>query len=324
MKTNYLYIISFLLWTSLLLGSCTKTRLLGNWRVKSEGILKGSEFTFQKNGTLEIESTNQEIHLENWEYSPKKNLLTLSNTYQSTPQYYHIKHLNTIFLVLNQDSSSHTLIRQLKVKSFNYQKAKKRLRGGWSLVRLGKKNKGESSELQIFFWDNGAYQQIINGAIQLGQWQLDDKAQKIVLSSSDSEQNYRIKFLKNNKIELATSYDSYLFEQTDKIKKTPSNKKIERQIVGAWTIKKIGKQTIDIDYTMYLNPDGVLKIFEKQAASQIGRWFVTEDGSFLILQYDDTQEMYPIEKIQYRRLEIRDEFETVIFKKKNKLKIDLP
>jgi hypothetical protein len=70
---------------------------------------------------------------------------------------------------------------------------------------------------------------------------------------------------------------------------------------------------------MYLHSDGSLQVFEDQNITKSGRWYVTEDTNLLILEHNEGQEIYPIEKIKFKRLKIRDEFQSIWLKKVSKL-----
>ena len=76
---------------------------------------------------------------------------------------------------------------------------------------------------------------------------------------------------------------------------------------------------MNLDYTMYLYNDSVLKIYEDQKATKVGQWSVTADGGFLLLQYGNTEELYPIEKITTSKLQVKDELQSIVFKKIIKL-----
>jgi hypothetical protein len=78
----------------------------------------------------------------------------------------------------------------------------------------------------------------------------------------------------------------------------------------------VGNKTVEnVDYTLYLNEDGSLKIFEDNRIAEIGRWSVSSDGAFLILEYSDKRLSYPIESIGFNKLNLKDNFETIVFKR---------
>ena len=156
MKLEYTYIIL----ASILLGSCTRTHFVGIWRVESKGELEKSEFAFYKNGRLERTDANKEVHIDNWELSTKNNEITLSDQNSATTKSYQIKYMDGVFLVLNEAETSYTLLRQLKVKSYNYKQAQNKLRGTWNLVQLEDEKVILENNLQITFWNNGAYQRV--------------------------------------------------------------------------------------------------------------------------------------------------------------------
>lgn len=306
----------------LLLNSCVKTRLAGTWKSKEAPQQSQTEFTFQPNGTLKYKTAENETKLESWEYSKKRKQITVSNTAEAQPKKYTIHTFTGLYMVMSSDEEYYTLSRQIKVKSLNYNKATKQIRGQWNLVQLDNENKNvapSNNELSMIFWNNGTYQQSISGNSLLGKWALSGDGKIISLASEDGMKEYGINFLKNGNVELVDEYGSYFFEKKAKTKKTPSSQKIERKIVGAWTFDKIGKEKLELDYTLYLHTDGSLKIFENQEITKSGRWYVSEENNLLVLEHNEGQEIYPIEKIKSKRLEIRDEFETILLKKVSKL-----
>ena len=320
MKRRYTYLL--LASSFLLLNSCVKTRIAGTWKTKEVTEQPSAEFTFQPNGTLQYKTTNDEIQLESWEYSKKRKQLTVSSTNSAKSKKYTIHTFTGLYMVMSSEEEYYTLSRQLKIKSFNYNKATQKIRGEWNLVQLGTENQNvapSSNQLRITFWNNGTYQQNISGNIVLGKWVLSNDAKTLSLGSETGTEEYTINFLKNGKIELIDQYGSYFFDKKARTPKAPANKKIERQIVGAWTIEDIGKKQLSLDYTMYLNSDGSLQVFEDQNITKSGRWYVTEDSNLLILEHNEGQEIYPIEKIKFKRLKIRDEFQSIWLKKVSKL-----
>lgn len=315
-----LYYFLFISTLFLLLNSCVKTRLAGTWKSKEASQQTRAEFTFQPNGTLKYKTAENETKLESWEYSKKRKQITVSNTTDAPPKKYTIHTFTGLYMVMSSGDEYYTLLRQLKVKSLNYNKATKQIRGQWNLVQLENENVApSSSQLNMIFWNNGTYQQNISGNIVLGKWALSSDTKTLSLASEEGTEEYVINFLKSGKIELVDQYGSYFFEKRAKTKKTPSSKKIERKIVGAWTFDKIGKKNLELDYTLYLHIDGSLQIFENQEITKSGRWYVSEENNLLVLEHNEGQDIYPIEKIKSKRLKIRDEFETILLKKVSKL-----
>lgn len=317
MKNIHSYLLIAI--TTLFLSSCVKTRLVGTWKTNNDkNNTATATFTFNSNGTLKYQIEDEVPQLDAWEYAKRKRQITISSSDTETKRF-QIHNFTGLYLLMSDDEDSYALVKQIDVKSFNYQKANKKLRGQWNLIPLEETEESSESDFQLTLWDNGVFQQIINENPELGTWSLSDDTKSILLDSEEGSQSYGIQFLKNGNVALQDEYATYSFKKVAKTKKTPSNKKIERRIVGAWTFETIGEETLEIDYTLYLHSDGSLQTFEDQEVSKSGRWYVSEDGGFLVLEHQDGVDSYPIEKIKARQLRIKDEMQTIILKKISKL-----
>jgi hypothetical protein len=313
MKKNLFYIIILY---ALILSSCsTKQRVAGTWRVDTKGKEQNTEYIFQRNGTLEVHTANQEVKINSWEYSKKKKAITISKQGNSKSELYVINYMDPFFLGLSNKDKGLVLSRQLKIKSVNHKAARRKLKGEWSLAQLEDSTLvvGENN-LKIVFWDNGISQEIMGDEVRLGRWILSDDNASLTLSNNNYTQTIGINFLKKRRIRLTDNYGSYLMKKTDRIPKSPSNRKVEKRIVGAWTLSKVGDKAVKkSNYTLYLNEDGSLKIFEQQHVSKVGQWYVSEDGAFLVLDHSNGKESYPIQKISRSTLDLLDDFQTIKF-----------
>mgnify|MGYP001394385786 CR=1 FL=1 len=149
---------------------------------------------------------------------------------------------------------------------------------------------------------------------RLGRWVLNDNNSKITLSNDDLTQTININFLKKNKLQFQDSYGSYMLEKSSNESKSPSNQKIENKIIGAWALTNVGEKEVgSSDYTLYLNEDGSLKIFEHQHIAEVGQWHVTEDAAFLVFEHSLGSLSYPIRDITRKNLQLIDDFQTIIF-----------
>lgn len=305
----------------ILLNSCsTKQKLVGTWKVETKGDFHHVEYNFQRNGTLELKTNPQNIEVNNWEYSKKNKAITISHQSRPESKQYFVNYLDPFFLGLSNKSNGIILTRQLKIKSLNHQAARRKLKGEWSLFQFEDSTLTVNEQhLTILFLDNGVYRETIGEDSRLGRWILSDDNTQLTLSNDDYTQTLGIAFMQKRKIELKDTYGSYLMQKTDRVAKSPSNQQIQKRIVGAWDLKKVGDKIIeDSEYTLYLNDDNSLKIFQEQHISKTGQWQISEDGAFLIFDYSNGQDFYPIENISKNKLTLMDDFQIVSFKRNRK------
>ena len=162
------------------------------------------------------------------------------------------------------------------------------------------------------------YQQIQGNNHQLGRWILSNDNRKLTLSNDELTQTIAVSFTQKYRLQISDVYGSYLLEKKERLLKSPSNKKVAAQIVGAWMLTLVGTKAVeDSDYTLYLNEDGSLKIFENNQIAELGKWSVSEDGAFLVLEHSDKNHSYPIESIGLNKLKLKDNFESIVFKRVN-------
>ncbi len=314
---NWLLYLGFIVYV-LGAGSCsTKKQLLGTWRIETKGDSEGTEYVFQRNGTLEKHISGQDIEINNWEYSKKNKAITISKNNNPESELFVINYLDPLFLGLSNKENGILLSRQLKIKSLNHRAARKKLKGEWSLVQLEDSTfvVGEQN-LRMIFRDNGVYQQSIGDDSRMGRWILAEDNSTVTLSTDEKTQTLGVNFLQKRKLKLTDDYGSYLMDKTDRIPKSPSNKKIAKQIVGAWALENVGeKQVEESDCTIYLNEDRSLKVFENQHITQDGQWFVSEDGAFLVFDHSAGRKSYPIEKISHKKMKLLDDFQSIGFRR---------
>jgi len=311
--TSSINILLSIICLLLLTTACSKRHLIGVWRVESKGKHENAEFHFKRNSTLNYKKPDNSLTIKSWDFSRKEQEITISSRNTDKVEKYELTYLGPILANIKDQEDNYLLVRQLKVKSINYSKALRKLRGEWALIQL--EDQDVSNRLQLIFWENGAAQQISNGEVQNGRWVLSDDTKQLIFSSHGEDITFNIQFLQKKKIELEDQYGTYLFEKKKKTKKTPASWKIKSRIVGAWQLNKVGKDAVEIDYRMYLLEDGSMKIFENQEIAQVGQWQVAENGGLLILDYADQQKTYPIESMKRNKLKIRDESQTVTFKR---------
>ncbi|BDS10640.1 hypothetical protein [Aureispira anguillae] len=310
----YLLLIGYLVSFS----SCSlKQRIIGAWKVENKGKTKGAVYTFQPSGTLQLRTAQNEIDIYNWEFSNRNKSIILSKKNAPTAQVFFLNYLDLFFLGLSSPNEGLLLSRQLKIKSLSHKAARRKLKGEWSLVQLEDSTYVvDEQRLKIIFWDNGISQEITDGDARLGRWVLSDDNRTLTLSNDDYTQTIGIHFLQKQKLQLTDEYGSYLMTKTDQLPKAPSTNKVAKKISGAWSLKKVGKRIVEgANYTLYLNEDGSLKIFEQEHISKTGQWYVSNDGRFLILNHSYGQESYPIEQINGKKLSLVDEFKTITFRR---------
>jgi hypothetical protein len=287
---------------------------VGKWRVNKTGVSAATTMQFMKNGTLLVRDT-QATMIQNWEYAHQRRLITISKKDNPVAEHYILHYIDPFFMGLSNKQTAYNLSRSLKVKSINHRTARRKLKGTWSLVELEDSLKAPQ-KWQLSFWGNGVYQQISSNTQQLGRWELSNDNRKLILSNDNLTQTVALRFTEKKRLEFTDKYGIYLLEKKERFAKSPSNKKVSARILGAWMLSVVGNKTVEnVDYTLYLNEDGSLKIFEDNRIAEIGRWSVSSDGAFLILEYSDKRLSYPIESIGFNKLNLKDNFETIVFKR---------
>jgi hypothetical protein len=315
MKQILLHIIfAFLLFV---VASCsTKQRIVGSWKVDTKGESLNKAYVFHKNGTLEVRESDKNSEINNWEYSSRKKVITISKKNNPQSEHFVLTYLDPLFMALSNNDEGVSMSRQLKIKSLNHKSALRKLKGEWSLIQLEDSSHNNDLNLKFTFWDNGIYQQSIDDETRLGRWILNDDNSKLTLSNDEYTQTIGLNFVKKSKLQIIDNYGSYLMEKTERISNSPGNKKIANRILGAWALSVVGSKLVEnSNYTLYLNDDGSLKIFEEQKISQVGKWYVSEDGAFLVLEHSDMQISYPIKDLTYNRLDLIDDFQSISFKR---------
>ncbi|MCH2022762.1 MAG: hypothetical protein MK207_09815 [Saprospiraceae bacterium] len=312
---NLLINLGFLLFIWSISSCSTKQRIVGNWKIETKDTTFERSYFFKKNGTLEIAFSKENTEINNWEYSKKKKVITISEKDNIISEHFVINYISPLFLGLSNKDNGFVLTRNLKIKSINHNKARKKLRGEWSIVQIEDScyNYNEKN-LTFHFFKNSSYREKVNEKVRLGRWVLNDNNTKLTLSNDNNTQTIDINFLKKNKLQFTDQYGSYILEKTNNESKAPSNQQIEHKIIGAWALANVGdKEVGSSDYTLYLNEDGSLKIFEDQHISQVGQWYVSEDAAFLVFEHSLGRLSYPIENISRKSLELIDDFQTILF-----------
>ena len=312
---NLLINISFLLFIWSISACSTKQRIVGNWKLETKDTTFERSYFFKRNGTLELSLSKDKTQINNWEYSKKNKSITISEKDNIISEHFIINYISPLFLGLSNKDNGFILTRNLKVKSINHNKARKKLRGEWSIVQIEDSSYNQNEKnLSFQFMKNGVYREILDEKERLGRWVLNDDNSKITLSNDDATQTIDINFLKKNKLQFRDNYGSYMLEKNNNESKSPSNQKIENKIIGAWALANVGEKEVgSSDYTLYLNEDGSLKIFEHQHISQVGQWHVTEDAAFLVFEHSLGSLSYPIQDISRKNLQLIDDFQTIIF-----------
>ena len=293
-----------------------KPLIKGKWRLDKAPEDMYTTMQFKKNGTLLLQN-KEETLIQNWDYSHNRRLITISNKDNPESEYFVINYIDPFFMGISNKQKAYTLSRSLKVKSVNHRTARRKLKGTWTLMELDGQLQAPQ-KMQLSFWDNGVYQQIQGNNHQLGRWILSNDNRKLTLSNDELTQTIELSFTQKSRLQISDVYGSYLLEKKERLLKSPSNKKVAAQIVGAWMLTLVGTKAVeDSDYTLYLNEDGSLKIFENNQIAELGKWSVSEDGAFLVLEHSDKNHSYPIESIGLNKLKLKDNFESIVFKRVN-------
>lgn len=293
-----------------------KPLIKGKWRLDKAPEDMYTTMQFKKNGTLLLQN-KEETLIQNWDYSHNRRLITISNKDNPESEYFVINYIDPFFMGISNKQKAYTLSRSLKVKSVNHRTARRKLKGTWTLMELDGQLQAPQ-KMQLSFWDNGVYQQIQGNNHQLGRWILSNDNRKLTLSNDELTQTIELSFTQKSRLQISDVYGSYLLEKKERLLKSPSNKKVAARIVGAWMLTLVGTKAVeDSDYTLYLNEDGSLKIFENNQIAELGKWSVSEDGAFLVLEHSDKNHSYPIESIGLNKLKLKDNFESIVFKRVN-------
>lgn len=293
-----------------------KPLIKGKWRLDKAPEDMYTTMQFKKNGTLLLQN-KEETLIQNWDYSHNRRLITISNKDNPESEYFVINYIDPFFMGISNKQKAYTLSRSLKVKSVNHRTARRKLKGTWTLMELDGQLQAPQ-KMQLSFWDNGVYQQIQGNNHQLGRWILSNDNRKLTLSNDELTQTIELSFTQKSRLQISDVYGSYLLEKKERLLKSPSNKKVAARIVGAWMLTLVGTKAVeDSDYTLYLNEDGSLKIFENNQIAELGKWSVSEDGAFLVLEHSDKNHSYPIESIGMNKLKLKDNFESIVFKRVN-------
>lgn len=293
-----------------------KPLIKGKWRLDKAPEDMYTTMQFKKNGTLLLQN-KEETLIQNWDYSHNRRLITISNKDNPESEYFVINYIDPFFMGISNKQKAYTLSRSLKVKSVNHRTARRKLKGTWTLMELDGQLQAPQ-KMQLSFWDNGVYQQIQGNNHQLGRWILSNDNRKLTLSNDERTQTIAVSFTQKYRLQISDVYGSYLLEKKERLLKSPSNKKVAARIVGAWMLTLVGTKAVeDSDYTLYLNEDGSLKIFENNQIAELGKWSVSEDGAFLVLEHSDKNHSYPIESIGLNKLKLKDNFESIVFKRVN-------
>jgi hypothetical protein len=293
-----------------------KPLIKGKWRLDKAPEDMYTTMQFKKNGTLLLQN-KEETLIQNWDYSHNRRLITISNKDNPESEYFVINYIDPFFMGISNKQKAYTLSRSLKVKSVNHRTARRKLKGTWTLMELDGQLQAPQ-KMQLSFWDNGVYQQIQGNNHQLGRWILSNDNRKLTLSNDERTQTIELSFTQKSRLQISDVYGSYLLEKKERLLKSPSNKKVAARIVGAWMLTLVGTKAVeDSDYTLYLNEDGSLKIFENNQIAELGKWSVSEDGAFLVLEHSDKNHSYPIESIGLNKLKLKDNFESIVFKRVN-------
>lgn len=310
---NYIILIAFLGHFS----ACNiKQQIVGTWSAESKNNSPKAVYNFRPNGTLQLK-TSQLTDIYNWKFSKKNKSIVISKKNDPSPTVFFVNHLDLFFLGLSNTNEGLLLSRKFKVKSLSHQAARKRLKGEWTLVEF------EDSTLVVWekslkmtFWDNGIYEEATQENIQLGRWLLSDDNHTLTLSNDHYTQTVQLHFLQQQKLELMDEYGSYLMTKTAHLPQATSMHKVAKKMVGTWALKKVGERIVEgSNYSLFLHEDGSFKIFEQEQVSKMGKWNVSEDGLFLILNHSQGQDSYPIEGITRKKLRLLDDFQSITFRR---------
>ena len=293
-----------------------KPLIKGKWRLDKAPKDLYTTMQFKKNGTLLVQNKDETL-IQNWDYSNNRRLITISNKDNPESEYFVLNYIDPFFMGISNKQKAYTLSRSLKVKSVNHRTARRKLKGSWTLMELDGQQQAPQ-KMQLSFWDNGVYQQIQGNNNQLGRWILSNDNRKLTLSNDELTQTIDVSFTQKYRLQISDDYGSYLLEKKERLLKSPSNKKVAARILGAWMLTSVGNKAVEgSEYTLYLNEDGSLKIFESNQIVELGKWSVSKDGAFLVLEHSDKNHSYPIESIGLNKLKLKDNFESIVFKRVN-------